>query len=121
MKEETKKWLEKANQDMDMAQYSFNGKKLDAAAFYSQQAVEKQLKAFQIEKFSEFDKTHDLISLAKKLNAPKEILDCCKDISPYYTVTRYPDLDQSINKEETIRLMKKSRRVMEWVNQSLKS
>lgn len=42
MKGETKRWLEKSNQDMNIAQYNFDGGKLDY----------------------------------------------CKDISPYYTVTR---------------------------------
>jgi len=39
MKPEVKNWLEQAEHDIDVAEYNFDGNMLDAAAFYSQQAL----------------------------------------------------------------------------------
>ncbi|MBI2675183.1 MAG: HEPN domain-containing protein [Candidatus Aenigmarchaeota archaeon] len=54
MKEDTQKWLWKAEKDFATAMYNFEGGKLDAAAFYSQQSAEKALKALQIERLGRF-------------------------------------------------------------------
>lgn len=58
---------------------------LDAAAFYSQQATE-------ISKFDELWKVHDLVRIAKRIQAPTKIVELCAKITPAYSTTRYPDV-----------------------------
>ena len=99
MKEETKKWLERAEKDLETADYNFKGEKMDAAVFYSQQSTEKSLKALQIERFNRFDKIHDLIKLAEKVNANEHIKELCDKINPAYFVSRYPDIEEEYDKK----------------------
>lgn len=76
VKEEAKNWLKKAEEDLGTAEDCIKIKRFYAAAFYSQQAAEKALKALQIEKLSRFDKVHDLLTLADSIIiAPKEIVN----------------------------------------------
>jgi len=92
MKEEITNWLKKSEEDLGTAEDCLKSKRLNACAFYSQQAAEKALKALQIQKFSRFDKVHDLIVLTDSVKAPDEITEYCIKLNPYYTITRYPDL-----------------------------
>lgn len=120
MKEETKDWLEKAKEDMDTSGYNLNGKKLNAAVFFAQQAAEKSLKAVQIEKLNRFDKVHDLLTLAKSVEAPEDVIESCAGLNPYYTITRYPDSEGQIDEKEARSLVKNGRKVVSWAKQMLK-
>ena len=94
---EAKKWFKKSKEDLDTAKACFRIKKFEASAFYSQQAAEKALEALQIKDTGEFSKVHDLLLLANKVGAPKHICDCCAKLSSYYTITRYPDIEEPIS------------------------
>ncbi len=72
---------------------------LDAASFYSQQAAEKALKSLYIARFGELWRIHDLVKLARKLDAPDEIVKSCAEINPTYTAARYPDVGDIDDKE----------------------
>ncbi|MDY6866125.1 MAG: HEPN domain-containing protein [Halobacteriota archaeon] len=100
MKEEVKNWWKCAKEDLDVAEYCLEGDKIDAAAFYSQQSAEKALKTLQIQKLNRFDKTHDLLVLAKSINAPEEILTECGKITPFFIITRYQDGEIFYKKED---------------------
>ena len=119
MKKETRGWLNKAEEDLDTAKFNLNGGKYSFAIFLCQQSIEKALKAMQIEKLNKFDKIHDLTRLAKSISAPAEIINFCEDISPYYTITRYPDIGESLNKTDAFSKLKKSEKVITWVKQNL--
>lgn len=95
-------------------------RRFHASAFYSQQAAEKALKAMQIQMLSRFDRVHDLLTLADSVKTPEEILNCCLRLNPYYTITRYPDVGEPIAEKTAKEVVDKSRRVVEWVKQSLK-
>lgn len=59
-------WIEKAEDDWDMAQRAYRARKrphYDAACFNAQQCVEKYLKAKLNEASLPFNKTHDLLEL----------------------------------------------------------
>lgn len=56
MKEEVKRWLKKAKQDLDSAKYNYEGKKYDVSAFLCQQSSEKALKALLLEKSGQLRK-----------------------------------------------------------------
>ena len=120
MRKETKSWLDKAREDFSTAQDCLTTKHFDASAFHAQQAAEKSLKALQIQLQGKFDKIHDLVSIAKVLDSPNEIIDCCLRLAPYYIVTRYPDVGEPISKDTVIELLDKSSRVMKWVAQRFK-
>jgi HEPN domain-containing protein len=89
---EYEEWIAKADQDLDTVNYNLKGDKFEVAAFFMQQAAEKALKSLQIKKLGKFFKTHYLVSLSKKLKAPKEILSFSKLLTPAYQYTRYPDV-----------------------------
>jgi len=75
MKPEVGNWLEQAEHDIDVAEYNFDGNMLDAAAFYSQQAAEKALKSLYLSKFNKLWRVHDLVRIAKRVEAPTKIVD----------------------------------------------
>lgn len=124
MVNEVKNWWRQAKDDLEKARDNFKGDHLDGAAFFAQQGVEKALKAILINKKGSFPKIHDVVALSRMANAPEEIIDKCKVITPYYTETRYPDLSEIIpaeafSKEEIIEVIKYSEEVLQWVKKSL--
>lgn len=120
MKEETKKWINKAKDDLDTAKYNIKGGKIEAGIFFLQQVAEKSLKGTYIEKANILLKTHDLILLARKVNAPKKIFDFCKELSPAYLYTRYPDIpsedDLNIKVNEFVRYAEE---ILKWVEKNI--
>ncbi|MDP4039911.1 MAG: HEPN domain-containing protein [Candidatus Pacearchaeota archaeon] len=120
MEKEYKLWMKKAEEDLDTAKYNFEGKKFSASLFFSQQAAEKALKAFNIKINKELIKTHDLSLLARKVNAPVEIENLCKSLSPAYQSTRYPDIIQKNDmKDEAKELLKSAEEIVEWAKKKL--
>ena len=119
MRKEAKSWLDKAQEDLSTAQDCLTSKHFGASAFHSQQAAEKSLKALQIQLQGRFDKIHDLVSLAKGLDAPNEIVNCCLRLAPYYVVTRYPDVGEPITRQTVKELLDDSTKVIRWVTQRL--
>lgn len=119
MKEETTEWLAKAEEDFKTAEFNLKGKKLPAAAFYSQQSAEKALKALQIELLGNFKKTHDLVILGESVNAPEDILNTCKELTPFYIITRYPDSKEIYGKHEVTEAINYAKEVFEWVKSQL--
>ncbi len=70
MKQSTTQWVDKAEEDWDVAQRSYRARKrpsYDAACFHAQQCVEKYLKARLNEAGVVFRKTHDLVDLLKQV------------------------------------------------------
>jgi HEPN domain-containing protein len=92
----TREWLRKADSDFKTAQHLYQSGPdfVEGAAFHSQQAAEKYLKAFLVWHQIEFQKTHDikaLLRLATKAdeNIP-EILQDAVRLTPYGVEYRYP-------------------------------
>ena len=117
---EAKKWTEQAERDFDAAKYNIEGGKIEQGIFFLQQAVEKALKAVYIKKFKKLFRTHDLILLAKKINAPKNITEKCKELNPAYQYTRYPDIPQMDNLDEIKNdLIKYSEEILTWAKKNI--
>ncbi len=95
--EDYEKWLNKSEEDFSVANYNFDGDKTEAGFFFLQQAAEKSLKAVYIKKFNDLLKAHDLFLIARKVDAPKKILEYCKKLTPAYQYTRYPDVSFTEN------------------------
>jgi HEPN domain-containing protein len=94
MKEETKKWLDYANDNLRSAKILLESKIFNPTLQNIQQAVEKSLKAVCIEFDLKFRKTHSISELtallvAKKLDvglAPDE----CDLLDSIYLPSKYP-------------------------------
>lgn len=118
MKEETKKWLDKAEKDLDDGVFNFENGREEVAAFLFHQAVEKALKAFQIESREEHDYSHDLLSLSDG-TAKNKYKKLMKELNPVYTGFRYPDVGlKKIENLEEIRY--KTEELLEWTRKRLK-
>ncbi|MFH1586146.1 MAG: HEPN domain-containing protein [archaeon] len=91
MEQDSKIWLDKAEEDFDIARFNIEGGKIEAGIFFLQQSVEKALKALHIKQQGKLLRSHDLLLLSKTVNAPPEIQKYCKELSPAYYYTRYPD------------------------------
>lgn len=118
--EEANKWFSKSLEDFETAKYNFNGEKLDAGLFFLQQSAEKSLKALYIKKFKSLFKTHDLVLLGKRLEAPFEIIDYCKKIAPAYSYTQYPDAStEEFDENEVNNYIKYCSEIISWVKKNL--
>lgn len=116
MESEVKAWLDQAEKDLELAKYDLKGEYYEDACFHSQQAAEKALKAVYIKKFKDLLKIHDVKLLAQKVSAPPEIIEIGDQLNPFYTITRYPDIEEpTVTEEDTKDAIKKAERVLEWV------
>lgn len=93
MRQETNLWLRQAREDLITAQVNFKGDRFYAASIFSQQAAEKALKALILEQTGATPpRTHDLIALGRRIEAPLEIVRALEQLNPAYAVSRYPDV-----------------------------
>jgi len=118
--DETKEWLKQAEKDLETAKYNLNGGEIEAGVFFFQQSVEKALKALYIKKHKKLLKVHDLNILAKKVDAPINILNYCKKLNPAYQYTRYPD----VTKVDSIGILAKefliyAEEILKWVKKKI--
>ncbi len=122
MKKETKEWIEKAKEDLDTANFCFKGKRFEVAIFFSQQAAEKAMKALLLEKTGKIIKTHDLVLLSKKLDAPEKIIEHAKELTLAYTYVRYPGIPRIKNiKKKSRAFLDYAEGVIKWIKESLQS
>lgn len=114
MKQETKKWVDKAKDDLRKAKDNFKIENYDLASFLCQQAVEKSLKAILIEKTNEFPKIHDLVRLGKLVELDKKLLKDCEGLTAVYIGTRYPDIEDKYDEEESAKDIDVAERIIKW-------
>nr|WP_276321752.1 HEPN domain-containing protein [Saccharolobus shibatae] len=115
---------------MDVARILIEGGKYFASAFYSQQAVEKALKAFILFIGKDPGKTHSLTELLSIIEnegfeIPQKIKEDIMVISPHFIISRYPDAANGIpakqyNKTISIDIYNRSKEVIEWLKESLR-
>ena len=91
-----KEWLDKAEDDFRFAEANLlDGNEFFAQiCFHFQQAAEKYLKAYIINKGLKFDKVHDLVHLLRTCAAHEmlfsELKEECIILNTAYIETRYP-------------------------------
>ncbi|MBI2106705.1 HEPN domain-containing protein [Candidatus Woesearchaeota archaeon] len=124
MKEEVKRWWRMAKDDIDAAEYNFQGSKFYLAAFMCQQAVEKALKALVIENTGKLLKIHDLVILGKKVNLPEHLLEKCDKLNGVYLDARYGDLgsklpSEKFNKPISSELLDTAKGVLAWLEKNI--
>ena len=130
MKESTKEFLELAEDDLRISKEIYRIKEYRASCFYSQQATEKFLKAFLVEK-NVFDpkkhRTHNLLLLLNEcIKIDKDFEELRKynigRISAYIVITRY-DISslKNITQEDAKEAIEIAEKVREFVLKKLSS
>ncbi len=120
MKEESQRWWEQAESDLDTAKYLFNGEKYKECSFFCQQAAEKSLKALLINRGKELVRIHDLVKLSHLIKIEDSLEKDCKELTTVYTDTRYPDsVSSDYSKEEAEEDINRAERILQWVEKSI--
>lgn len=125
MKPETKNWLDLAEEAYDDCLYLFKGARYPSAVYYIGQAVEKILKAAQIEFVAELPrKTHDLEGLARKsgLEFSPEQFQAFRDLTKHYNKVRYRDFGQAYynTKAKVEPILTQGKQLYQWILTRLK-
>ncbi len=124
MRKDLKELLDAAEDDLDIAEKLYELGKYRYVAFFTQQAVEKYIKAFLLHKINKYPFTHSITKLIK------EALRCDKDfeyllaikadsLEDYYTGVRYPPLIV-VDEEEAKEAIEIAKKVREFILRKLK-
>jgi HEPN domain-containing protein len=120
MREEAKNWYDAALVDLEEARDSLARGRPNWALFAAHQAVEKALKAaYLVLKRRSPPKTHDLTRLVRELGLklPPELAAGVAELTPYYTIARYPNAGlerpwESIERSTAERLLRVAEEVV---------
>ncbi len=85
MKEETRRWWGRCQEDLETAKILIENSRLREGAFFLQQSIEKALKSLLIETEDDFPRIHDLVSLGRRVGVPDQLLEICRG-SPAFEV-----------------------------------
>ena len=120
MKEEVKRWWNKAKDDLDKATILFKNQKYDGTVFFCQQAVEKALKALFLKEKNKIRKIHDLVELGKDVKLPENLINYCKELTLSYIYSRYPDIEEDKDiKSISSNFLKYSKEILKWVEKNI--
>ena len=120
MKEEAKRLMNKAEDDLRKGKDNFRIKNYDLASFLCQQAVEKSFKAILIEKTGKFPKIHDLVKLGKIIKINEGLLGECEILNPVYIETRYPDISKErYTSKESEKDIKIAEKILKWIKENI--
>lgn len=124
MDEEAALWRDKAKESLDDAVYSLKSHRYSLPAFCCQQALEKILKAATVLiRQKRPRKIHDLLPLAKDsgLDFPKNHLAGIAEISKFYFLVRYPDINRKFFATNAIaqETLKKTKEIYLWIEKKL--
>src|SRR5216684_3463808 len=97
MRPEIERLLKQADRDFENARKNVSIQAYEVAAFLAEQAVEKYLKAvWVILKKEPAPHTHALTELGDGLGVPADLRRHLADLTPDYTITRYPDAANAV-------------------------
>ena len=123
MKQETKRWLEQAEENYETMQAMWNGHRYSFTCFMAQQTLEAILKAAIIEiKTERHPKIHDLgrLYMQSGLSIREDIRISLEKISPHFWQVRYPDLVRhKYNKERAEKTLKETVRIYKWIKHKI--
>ncbi|HKZ63314.1 MAG TPA: HEPN domain-containing protein [Thermoplasmata archaeon] len=126
MRPEAELWWTQSKRDYRTAKNCHASRDHYAAVFFSQQAVEKALKAAVVEVARELPpRTHNLVQLGEQLRAPTRIRAFLMDLTPEYVITRYPDaaggpIDDLYDGRISRRVLTRTQEVLQWVGRRLR-
>lgn len=126
MREEVKNWWKQAKEDLSSAEAVYDIGRFYVAAFLSQQAIEKALKALYIMKNRKNIITHNLITLAREVGFPENKMPLLKEVNPDYVTARYADAANGLPAElydEKIagEHLKYAKEAVKWIEEQLKT
>jgi len=118
--DETRRWLEIADEDFAAAEDMLATGHLGHLAVACQQSLEKTLKAILVEESSELPlRTHDLPRLADEgdVEVDEETERLLRQLTNLYFAVRYPDMDRpaDLTEEAARELLDRTREVREWL------
>ncbi|MEM3694130.1 MAG: HEPN domain-containing protein [Candidatus Bathyarchaeia archaeon] len=121
MREEARDWYEGALVDMEEAESALRENRRNWALFAAQQALEKCFKAvIMVKRRERPPRTHDLVELVRlsTLEFEERILASIAELSPYYSVSRYPNAGlrrpwEGISERTARRLVDEARKIVE--------
>ena len=124
MRENVELWFKQSLEDLDTAKVLLNNNKYYASTFYSYQAAEKALEALLLY-FGKDVKTHnlsrmlDIIKEEVNLNV-EEIRKEALKLNPNYTISRYPDVANSLpyllyDKNDAEEYLKMIEKIINWI------
>lgn len=99
MREEIANTWTQAQEDLKTATVLLETDRFYASVFFSQQAAEKALKALYMYLKRELPKTHNLVALARELDAPERVMEAARELAPDYVVTRYANAAHGVPAE----------------------
>lgn len=113
MRERAAEWLEYAEADLAAAE-SLVEVDETIAAYHAPQAAEKGLKALQIQREGDHDRTHDLVRLYRALDVPSTFQSSLEDLNPADTAARYPDADD-VDFDDPAAVLEQVRELLTWI------
>ena len=101
MREEVLWWMESAQRNLRRAEDAMKALDYAEAVFWCHQAVEFALKAFILWRGELPIKTHNLARLAEQAGL-RDVFPAheLSELSPYYSISRYPDVFEGIPEVE---------------------
>lgn len=122
MKSEAKHWTDLAEGDYDASLYLFRGARYPHAIYFLCQAIEKLLKAVQVELANTAPKKiHRLENLASQtpIKFSDKQIDSLTDLSKHYSRVRYSDIAQTQYNTRTkaAPIMKQGEEMYQWIKQ----
>jgi HEPN domain-containing protein len=118
VREEARNWYDGALVDIEEAKAALSGRRPNWALFAAHQGVEKALKAaYLVLKRRRPPKTHDLTRLISAFDFLERFKPDISELSPYYTVARYPNSGferpwEAIREESAKRLVEAAEEVI---------
>jgi HEPN domain-containing protein len=125
VREEARRWWTLAGDDLTAARHAAAAGDHYVAAFYSEQAAEKALRALWITRRRQLaPRTHDLTELASGVDVPADFETRLLLLNPAYVNTRYPDAANGVpsriyNDEIAGNLMRYAEEIMDWCRSEL--
>lgn len=123
MREEAKPWLEKADENLDLAEYLFEGARYAPACYMCQQALEVLLKAAIIELAGKrHPKIHDLDKLYVESGLPdrEKHKDFLVTTSAHYHRVRYPDfVKHKYNRQVAREVLNETKELFRWIRKKV--
>jgi len=127
MRREAGNWFRQSTADMRTARDCLRAGNYYAAAFFSQQAVEKALKAyFIIQREDVPPRTHNLLDICLELEVPEEFLTTARELTPEFIITRYPNAAGGVPAElydvrTATGIVEKAERFFRWIETKIRS
>ncbi len=124
MKQEAQNWFDLAESDYDASLYLFDGARYPQAIYLLCQALEKLLKAAQVELANEAPaKTHNLRTIANRtgLQFSTEHVQMLRSLDRDYQRVRYRDMAQALynTKVKTEPILEQGQQLYRWIQGQL--